>query len=60
MDYINRAKVEKACEFIRRGKYRIYEIPCMLGFENAYYFTRVFRRHKGLSPTEYQKTLKRK
>ncbi|MDR1637127.1 MAG: response regulator [Treponema sp.] len=59
MDYINQAKVEKACELIRRGKYRIYEISCMLGFENAYYFTRVFHRHTGLSPTEYQKTLKR-
>jgi AraC-like DNA-binding protein len=27
----------------------------MLGFENAYYFTRVFRRYTGLSPSEYQK-----
>jgi AraC-like DNA-binding protein/DNA-binding NarL/FixJ family response regulator len=58
MDYINQAKVEKACELIRRGKYRIYEISDMLGFENAYYFTRVFHRHMGVSPTEYQKNLK--
>ena len=27
----------------------------MLGFENAYYFTRVFKRHIGMTPTEFQK-----
>ena len=27
----------------------------MLGFENAYYFTRVFKRYLGMTPTEYQK-----
>lgn len=55
MDYINMIKTERACALLRQGKYRIYEISYMLGFENAYYFTRVFRRHTGLSPSEYQK-----
>ncbi|GHT71924.1 hypothetical protein FACS1894110_25800 [Spirochaetia bacterium] len=55
MDYINMVKTERACALLRQGKYRIYEISYMLGFENAYYFTRVFRRHTGLSPSEYQK-----
>jgi two-component system response regulator YesN len=59
MDYINQSKVERSCELIRLGTYRIYEIAGMLGFENAYYFTRVFRRHTGLSPTEYQKNTKK-
>ena len=27
----------------------------MLGFENAYYFTRVFKRYTGMTPSEYQK-----
>lgn len=31
----------------------------MLSFENAYYFTRVFKRHTGMTPTEYQKQLQR-
>jgi AraC-like DNA-binding protein len=59
MDYVNQAKIEKACELIRRGKYRIYEISCMLGFENPYYFTRVFHRQTGFSPREYQKSVMR-
>jgi two-component system response regulator YesN len=55
IDYINMIKVERACELIRQKKYRIYEISYKVGFDNAYYFTRVFHRHIGLSPSEYQK-----
>jgi two-component system response regulator YesN len=55
IDYINMIKTERACELIRQKRYRIYEISYKVGFDNAYYFTRVFRRHTGLSPSEYQK-----
>ncbi len=58
VDYINMTKMEHACELIQEKKYRIYEISYMLGFENAYYFTKVFKRHVGLTPTEYQYKLK--
>jgi AraC-like DNA-binding protein len=57
MGYINMIKIERACALLRQGKYRIYEISYMLGFENAYYFTRVFRRYAGVSPSEYQKKI---
>lgn len=59
VDYINEVKTRRACELIREGQYLIYEISYMLGFENAYYFTRVFKRHVGLTPTEYQKKIRR-
>ncbi|EJX00375.1 two component AraC family transcriptional regulator [gut metagenome] len=57
MDFVNETKMNRACQLIREGRYRIYEISYMLGFENAYYFTRVFRRHVGMTPTEYQRKL---
>jgi two-component system response regulator YesN len=60
IDYINMIKMERACELIRQEKYRIYEISYKVGFDNAYYFARVFRRHIGLSPSEYQKKGKEK
>lgn len=55
VDFINQTKVQRACELIREGKYRIYEISYMLSFENAYYFTKVFKKHTGCTPTEYQR-----
>lgn len=55
VDYINEEKCRRACALIQQGQLRIYEISYRLGFENAYYFTRVFKRHVGMTPTEYQK-----
>lgn len=55
MDYVNEVKCKRAQELIREGRLRIYEISYMLGFDNAYYFTRVFKRYTGMTPTEYQK-----
>lgn len=59
MDFVNETKMQRACELIRAGNHRIYEISYMLGYENAYYFTRVFRKHIGMTPTEYQNALSR-
>ena len=58
MDFVNETKMRRACQLISEGNHRIYEISYMLGFENAYYFTRVFRRHIGMTPTEYQRSLR--
>lgn len=57
VDYINQLKIEKACNLLNEKKYLIYEIAYMLGFDNAYYFTKIFRKYKGVTPKEYlQKT----
>lgn len=56
VDYINQVKMERACQLIQEGRYRIYEISYRMGFENAYYFSRVFKRHVGMTPTEYRKS----
>ena len=51
-----RADLTGACQLIQEGRYRIYEISYRMGFENAYYFSRVFKRHVGMTPTEYRKS----
>lgn len=55
VSFINQAKVERACELIAEQKYLIGEISYRLGFENAYYFTKVFRRCTGMTPSEWEK-----
>jgi two-component system response regulator YesN len=54
IDFINQVKVDLACQLLRESDYRINEISYKLGFENAFYFTRMFRRRTGLTPSEYQ------
>ena len=60
IDYVNQKKIEKAQQLIHEGNYRINEIAYQLSFENAYYFTKVFRKFIGTTPSNYQKKFVRK
>ena len=53
-DFINQAKIDRACELIRENKYQINRISSLLGFENAVYFSRIFKRFTGTTPSEYK------
>ncbi len=52
-DYINQSKMEAAKEMMKDGKMKIYEISNILGFESAFYFSRVFKKFTGVSPRDY-------
>lgn len=41
-------------KLLAEGNYKVYEIADMLGFESAFYFSKVFKKIEGISPTEYQ------
>lgn len=53
-DYIAGVKIEHAKELIDSGQYLIYEIANQLGFDNAYYFSKVFKKVTGMSPKNYE------
>lgn len=55
VDYINQVKVNKAKEIIAQGATRINEIATSLGYDNIYYFSKVFKKVTGITPTEYIK-----
>ena len=58
VDYVNDMKVDRAREMMAASPHmRVGEIAIALGFENIYYFSKVFRRVTGMSPSEYQKQL---
>lgn len=56
-DFINRCKVDRAIELMNGGADRINEIASSLGFENIYYFSRIFRKVTGETPTGYIRQL---
>ncbi len=53
-DYIAEVKIDHAKELIDSGQYLIYEIADQLGFENAYYFSKVFKKVTGMAPKNYE------
>lgn len=55
VEYVNASKIEKAKEMMEKGKNRVDEIALSLGFDNIYYFSKVFKKITGISPSEYMK-----
>jgi two-component system response regulator YesN len=51
--YVNHAKVNAAKEMLRDSNDKVYEVAEKLGFESAFYFSKVFKKIEGCSPREY-------
>ena len=47
-------KMERAKELIREGNLNFTQISANLSFEDPQYFSRVFKRRYGMTPTEYK------
>lgn len=58
MEHFSRLKVDAAKQMIRENEFNFTEISERLGFNTPQYFTTVFRRISGMSPSEYEKSVK--
>lgn len=58
MEHFSRLKVDAAKQMIRENEYNFTEISEKLAFNTPQYFTTVFRRISGMSPSEYEKSVK--
>jgi AraC-like DNA-binding protein len=53
--YLNKLKINKACEFLRRTDKGITEIAAIFGYSSSNHFSSSFKKEKGLSPKNYRK-----
>ncbi|MBQ9784566.1 MAG: helix-turn-helix transcriptional regulator [Clostridia bacterium] len=51
--FLNRVRVERAKEMIVSGIFMLKEIAIACGFQNVYYFSRVFKSFTGVPPGKY-------
>lgn len=58
--YLNMIKIQAACELMRSERLNLTEIATRCGFNSSSYFCKVFKNEKGLSPTDYRKSLSAK
>ncbi len=58
MEHFSRLKIDAAKQMIRENEFNFTEISEKLGFNTPQYFTTVFRRISGMSPSEYEKSVK--
>ncbi len=52
-EYITQRKIARAKSLLLEQDMKIYEVADNLGFESAFYFSKVFKKVEGISPREY-------
>ena len=53
IDYLTEYRVNEACKLLRSGTLSIAEVAASVGFLDQFYFSRVFKRAKGVPPSKY-------
>ena len=56
--YLNTIKIREACSMISNGCTNMTEVAILCGFNSSSYFCKVFKKEKGISPTEFRKSIK--
>jgi AraC-like DNA-binding protein len=54
INYFTMIKINEAKRLIRETSYNFFEISEMLMFSNSHYFSNIFKRYTGMTPTEYK------
>ncbi|MFC5630998.1 MULTISPECIES: helix-turn-helix transcriptional regulator [Streptococcus] len=55
-DYLQKYRIEKACELLSNKNLSILEISERCGFQSSDYFSKVFKELKQMTPSQYRKT----
>ncbi|MEM9361932.1 MAG: AraC family transcriptional regulator [Bacteroidota bacterium] len=53
-NYLNLKKIEKAKELLQVSDLSVSEISYEVGFNDPYYFTRIFKKKEGVPPSNYR------
>jgi AraC-like DNA-binding protein len=56
IDYFINLKMQRACQLLFANKIKIKQIAMDLGYDDPYYFSRLFKRYMGSSPEQYRLT----
>lgn len=53
-DYMIRMRMERALYLLKHTNKKIYEITNELGYQNPQYFSKMFKKHYGMTPNEFR------
>lgn len=54
LSFFTALKVKRACKLLRSTNLPVYAVASRLGYEDPYYFSRIFKKNVGVSPREYR------
>ena len=55
IDYLIEIRINRAKNLLKDG-YSVTDTSRLVGFNDIYYFSRMFKRNEGMSPSEYIRT----
>ena len=58
MQYILAIRINNAVSLLETTDYNVTEISAIVGYDNPLYFSRIFKKQKGVSPSDYRKLLR--
>lgn len=56
-DYLRKLRIDRAIKFMSETNYSMSEIAYLTGFSDQSHFTRIFKKHVGMIPSAYKKSL---
>lgn len=60
VEHLTRLRIDKAKTLMMDADLRLYEISQLVGYQDVKYFSRLFKRHVGVTPAEYRQFFYRK
>ena len=58
-EFIRNLRLEQAARLIAKGEINITQVAFAVGFNNQTHFSTVFKKHYGMTPTEYSEHSKK-
>ncbi|MBV5315529.1 MAG: AraC family transcriptional regulator [Prolixibacteraceae bacterium] len=55
IDYFIQLKIQRSCRLLDNSGWMIADVAREMGFDDQFYFSRVFRKVMGMSPADYRK-----
>ena len=53
-DFVLEVRMKKAMELLRNSNLKAYEVAERIGYANVHYFSAIFKKYTGVSPTEFK------
>lgn len=57
VDHLNRIRLSRACDYFGDSAIKTYEVAYKVGFRDEKYFSNVFKKYMGMSPSTYKRRL---
>ncbi len=57
VDYLNDVRIEKSKELLKDVKYKTYEVAEIVGISDPHYFSKLFKKYSGMTPSEYRESI---